>query len=183
MNRSKFQEYLNHITANDGAINILTNIRPEDNKKLYLCDNDANMNADILTAFYCPYDIDIEIILTQNVVDLQPTNEYSHFIQNIHANERTMPICGPILLTANCFTCIYLKSDNESLKNLKCYGLRLTDNDALRIMKRYTILSTSISVPHVILEYENGFVKVREERDDEMINGQFMIIPNPYYEE
>ena len=183
MDRSKFQEYLNHITANDGAINVLTNIRPEDTEKLYLCDSFATINADILTAFYSPIGMTIEIIFTQNVVDLQPTNECSRFIQRIDANERTMPICGPILLSASCFTCIYVKSDPESLRTLKCYGLSLSDNDALRILKRYMISSISLSVhPFVILEYENGFVKAREKRDDETMNGRFLIMSNPYYD-
>jgi len=38
MNRDSVEKYLNHLTALDGNIEILTNIRPEDKNKLYLYD-------------------------------------------------------------------------------------------------------------------------------------------------
>lgn len=165
-------------------IEILVNIRPKDNKKLYLCDQYANVNADILTAFYSPLDIDIEIIFTQNVIELQPTNECCRFVQRIRANKRTMPICRPILSCTNAFTCIYITSDHDNLKTLKCYRLSL-EEDKIRILKRRTILINSISIPHVVLEYnKHGFVTAYEKQDKTTVhwNSRFSIITNPYYD-
>ena len=141
MGRASVENYLNNLTALDGDIEILTNIRPNDNEKLYLCDKHANVNADILIAFYSPIDIDIEIIMTQNVIDLRPTNEYCQFFQTISAGIRTVPICGPIILCASSFTMIYVRSKHETLKNLKCYGLSFNDGNVVRILRRHTIFA------------------------------------------
>jgi len=104
------------------------------------------MNADILTAFYCPNDIEIEIILTHNVVD-----ERCRFTQTIMANTCTIPICGPC---ANGFTAIYIKGNPMSLK---CYGLSLNNDQAVRILQRHTIFVMT-AIPNLVIEYKNGFI-------------------------
>lgn len=183
MKRQDIETYLNHITVFDGNVDVYTNIRSEDNTRLYLCDKYANVNADILTAFYCPNDIEIEIILTQNIVDLQPTNERCRFTQKVMAKTRTIPICGPIILCASSFTAIYIKSDHEYLTRLKCYGLSLDNDQAVRILKRHTIVAKT-AVPKVVMEYKNGFVIATHDRanhTDKKIE-RFFIIPDPYYE-
>jgi len=181
MNRQSMETYLNDITVLDGNIDILTNIRPEDNEKLYLCDNYANVNADILTAFYSPVDTVIEIIMTQNVIELQPTNEYCRFTQTIQANARTVPLCGPIILCANAYTMLYIKNKNDDLKKLRCYGLSLKNDHERRILKRHTIMAKT-SVPNVILEYKNGFVVAQRGEDPPERTGSFFIAPDPYYD-
>jgi len=184
MKRQSLERYLNNLTAHDGNIEMLTNIRPEDPEKLYLCDKHANVSADILTAFHSPIDIDIEIIFTQNVIDLRPTNEYCRFVQSIPADTRNMPICGPIILCANGFTAIYIKSKNKTLINLKCYGLSLNNNDQVRILKRHTIITTTLS-PNVFLEYKKGFVAAYGDDDADDRSRQterFFIIPDPCYD-
>jgi len=183
MKRQHIETYLNHITAFEGNVDVYTNVRLEDNTKLYLCDKYANVNADILTAFYCPNDIEIEIILTQNVVDLQPTNERCRFSQTIMANTRTIPICGPIILCANGFTAIYIKSDHKSLMSLKCYGLSLDNDQAVRILKRHTIIAKT-AIPNVVMEYKKGFIIAHDDANHtEKKHERFIIIPDPYYEQ
>ena len=180
MNRQQLEKYISHITEFDGNVEILTNIRPTDLEKLFLCDIYANVNADILTAFYSPMDINVEILFTQNVIDLQPTNQYCRFVQKIKADIRTLPVCGPILLCANAFTAIYIKSDHESLKSLKCYGLSFNNNEEIRLLKRHAIVAAT-QVPNVILEYKDGFVEAHEKDDTMHITDRIFIVPNPYY--
>jgi len=149
--------------ASDGDTRVFTTIRPEDDERLYLCDGYANVNADVLTAFWSPVDMDLEIVFTQDVIGLEPTNRYCRFVQKIDADTRTMPITGPIVLCANAFTGICIKSDRESLKTLVCYGLSLNDED-VRVLKRRTILTTTPE--DVIVEYQKGFVGARPKEDD-----------------
>lgn len=89
MNRVSVENYLNDLTVYDGDCKVSTNIRPDDDDKLYLCDRHGNVNVDIVTAFYSPKDMEIEIIFTQNVVTLQPTNAYCRFFQTISAGVQT----------------------------------------------------------------------------------------------
>jgi hypothetical protein len=177
MDRQRVENYLNNLTAFDGDIEILTNIRDDDYEKLYLCDKYFNVNADILTAFLSPIDIDIEIIVTQNVIDIQPNNEYSHFSQSLKAGIRTAPICGYIILCSSSFTMIYIKSENKHLKNLKCYGLSFDNIDITRILKRHTILVHKTI--GIYLQYENGFLTCYQKNTND--RDTFQIIPNPYY--
>jgi hypothetical protein len=181
MNRQQLEKYVSDINELDGNVEILTDIRPTDLEKLYLCDIHANVNADILTAFYSPISINVEIIFTQNVIDLQPTNKYCRFVQRIEAGIRTIPVCGPIILCANAFTAIYIKSDNDSLQTLKCYGISMINLHEIRLLKRHTIFATT-KVPNVILKYENGFVEAHEKDDTMNITDRFFIVPNTYYD-
>ena len=48
MERASVENYLNHWTVLDGNSKELTNIRPNDEDILYLCDNNANVNVDII---------------------------------------------------------------------------------------------------------------------------------------
>jgi len=179
MDRASVENYLNHLTVFDGDSKVLTNIRPNDKDILYLCDNHANINVDILTAFYSPIDIEIEIIFTQNVIDLRPTNEYCQFFQKISANVRTEPICGPIILCGNAFTMIYIKSEHKSLRDLLCYGMSF-DDAIRRIVKRHTILVHKSD--NVGLQYENGFITCYPKQVDTIHQNDIIIVPNPYYE-
>jgi len=132
-----------------------------------------------MTAFYSLIDMEIEIIFTQNVMELQPTNEYCRFIQTIRAGIRTMPICGPILLCAASFTGIYVKSDFLSLHNMKCYGISLDNIYAVRILKRHTI--HALKAENADLEYKGGFM-TGYPKDQKMIQEKdFVIIPDPVY--
>jgi len=79
MDRVSVENDLNNLTVFDGDMKVLTNIRADDDNELYLCDKHANVNVDIVTAFYSLKDMEIEIIFLQNVVDLCPTNEYCQF--------------------------------------------------------------------------------------------------------
>jgi len=179
MDRVSVENYLNNLTVFDGDTKVLTNIRADDDDKLYLCDRHANVNVDIVTAFYSPTDMEIEIIFTQNVVTLQPTNEYCRFFQTISAGVRTEPICGPILLCGNSFTMIYIKSEHENLRNFICYGLSF--DDALRrIVKRHTILVHKSHNSNI--QYKNGFITCGPKKVDTIHENDFIIVPSPYYE-
>jgi len=177
MDRVSVENYLNHLTVSDGDRKVLTNIRPDDDDKLYLCDRHANVNVDIVMAFYSPKDMEIEIIFTQNVVTLQPTNEYSRFFQTISAGVKTEPICGPIILVGNSFTLIYISSGPENLRNLICYGLSF-DDAVRRIVKRHTILVHKSD--NLCLQYKDGFITCCPKEVDTQ-NDSIIIVPNPYY--
>ena len=140
-----------------------------------------NYNADILTAFYSPIEMDIEIILAQNIIELPPTNEYCQFFQTIQAGIRTMPICGPIILCANSFTAIYIESDQHSLKNIECYGVSFDDIKAVRILKRHEIHAHKAHSAN--LEYKSGFVTAYPKGLKTVQIENFIIVPDPFYDE
>lgn len=179
MDRVSVENYLNNLTVYDGDIKVLTNIRANNDYKLYLCDKYSNVNVDIVTAFYSPKDIEIEIIFTQNVVDLQPINEYCRFFQTILAGVRTELICGPILLCANSFTMIYIKSEHKSLRDLILYGMSF-DDAIQKFVKRHTILEYKSD--NLYIQYKNGFITCGPKKEDTINQNNFMIVPNPYYE-
>lgn len=178
MDRVSVEKYLNDLTVFDGDRKVLTNICPDDDDKLYLCDRHANVNVDIVTAFYSPKDMEIEIIFTQNVVTLQPTNEYCRFFQTISAGVQTEPICGPIILVGNSFTLIYIKSEHENLRNLICYGLSF-DDAVRRIVKLHTIIVHKSD--NLCLQYKDGFITCCPKEVDTIHQNDFIIVPNPYY--